>query len=394
MVDEWHRPGDGSYLQTDLTMFYYNNAIYPMTTIQITPAGSSTFTFALSMDKVTYFDVDVMNLQSIPTVYENGVTIAATSHYAISLAGIVALRITKSVGIFGWSVRGVSAGDSLLGFNTLIGGISGTGTDDHIVTWDGTGVAALKSAGPIIITNVISDVSSITLTQDTDNNTWYGYLAGHVSGATGNTAIGENAIAAVSSGGLNNTAVGFNALTAITTGDSNISIGHNAGSNLTVGDSNNIMMGNAAVASDNNRTKIGTRATHDVIDLPPFRARPAPTIDTDLADGTRTLLTMADLRSEIIHVNPDAARNWTLPNATAVVAGLVGQQDNDCIDFYIINADTGGTNDIRLVSNTGHTIVGNTDIPSASTTAHTEASSAHFRLRILPGPACITYRLA
>src|SRR5712691_1757572 len=72
-----------------------------------------------------------------------------------------------------------------------------------------------------------------------------------------NTAIGYEAL--LSSGtASDNTAIGANTLTSDTTGSANTALGSNAGSNLTTG-SNNIDIGNAGVAGESNKIRIGTK---------------------------------------------------------------------------------------------------------------------------------------
>src|SRR5439155_6137324 len=60
--------------------------------------------------------------------------------------------------------------------------------------------------------------------------------------------------------GINNTANGHAALRSNTTGNNNIAVGYRSGLNLTSG-GNNIDIGNAGVAGDNNKIRIGTTGT-------------------------------------------------------------------------------------------------------------------------------------
>ena len=75
-----------------------------------------------------------------------------------------------------------------------------------------------------------------------------------------NTATGDSALGRNTTGG-DNTATGDSALGRNTTGSSNIGLGVSAGNNLTTG-SNNIDIGNAGVASDAKKIRIGTRGMH------------------------------------------------------------------------------------------------------------------------------------
>src|SRR5207248_9769507 len=76
-----------------------------------------------------------------------------------------------------------------------------------------------------------------------------------------NTATGLQALFTNSSGN-SNTAQGLNALLKDTTGSSNIALGANAGSNLTIG-SNNIDIGNAGVAGEAGKIRIGKQGTQN-----------------------------------------------------------------------------------------------------------------------------------
>ena len=124
----------------------------------------------------------------------------------------------------------------------------------------------------------------------------------------------------------------------------------------------------------------------------PF-AHSAPTA----VSANTVTLTIAELLTGLLTRTMSAIGTWTLPTATLVVAGLsAGAADNISFDFYIINTDTGGANDITVAAGTDGTMVGNVDVPSAATSSHTELSSAHFRLRVdsVAAPTYICYRIA
>ena len=100
----------------------------------------------------------------------------------------------------------------------------------------------------------------------------YSNTAGIDNTATGFDALYSNTIGANNTAngyaalfsnttGVANTAIGSNALYSNTAGSSNIALGFNAGFNVTTG-SNNIDIGNAGVAGDFARIRIGTRPTH------------------------------------------------------------------------------------------------------------------------------------
>ena len=92
------------------------------------------------------------------------------------------------------------------------------------------------------------------------NNTASGVLAlGFNTTGSSNTATGISALQNNSTGG-NNTATGAYSLSQNYTGSSNIALGFQAGMNVT--GNNNIEIGNVGVAGDNNKIRIGTKATH------------------------------------------------------------------------------------------------------------------------------------
>jgi trimeric autotransporter adhesin len=76
-----------------------------------------------------------------------------------------------------------------------------------------------------------------------------------------NTANGLNALYS-NTAGNSNTAEGYQALQNTTTASFNIALGYNAGKNLTTG-SSNIDVGNAGVATDSNKIRIGKAGTHN-----------------------------------------------------------------------------------------------------------------------------------
>ena len=112
--------------------------------------------------------------------------------------------------------------------------------------------------------------------------------------------------------------------------------------------------------------------------------------------GNTVTLTIAELLTGLLTRNMSGAGTWTLPTATLVVAGLSASVvDNVSFDFYMINTDTGGANNITVAAGTDGSVIGNVIVPSAATTATMEMSSAHFRLRVddVAPPSYICYRL-
>lgn len=113
------------------------------------------------------------------------------------------------------------------------------------------------------------------------NNTFIGNagnLTLNTGSATEDTAVGSNALHAVTTGaentvvggfsgnlittGSNNTALGFSALDEITTGSGNIAIGVLAGSDYTSSESNNIAIGNLGTLGESGIIRIGRSPTH------------------------------------------------------------------------------------------------------------------------------------
>jgi hypothetical protein len=76
-----------------------------------------------------------------------------------------------------------------------------------------------------------------------------------------NTAVGFEALHENTTGN-SNTASGYHALYSNTTGSSNIALGFGAGQNLTTGN-NNIYIGNAGVAGESSKIRIGKQGTHN-----------------------------------------------------------------------------------------------------------------------------------
>src|SRR6266536_2455499 len=108
--------------------------------------------------------------------------------------------------------------------------------------------------------NTANGVDALRNNTTGSDNTATGYFALY-SNTTGiqNTANGDSALYS-NTIGANNTANGGAALINNTTGSSNIALGFQAGQNLTTG-SNNIDIGNAGVAGESKRIRIGTAGT-------------------------------------------------------------------------------------------------------------------------------------
>jgi len=148
-----------------------------------------------------------------------------------------------------------------------IGNIIGPGTvvDNRLVLFNGTTGNLLKQSTVITdAAGILGGVASITLTQNLDGNTWYGYTSlDSVTAGMGlrNSAFGENALTALTTGD-NNTAVGHSSLSVCTEGSANIGLGRDTLAALTTG-SDTIGIGFLALSSDVSTVgniAIGTRA--------------------------------------------------------------------------------------------------------------------------------------
>jgi hypothetical protein len=150
--------------------------------------------------------------------------------------------------------------------NTIGGDNTATGSQALFKNTTGSfntanGVSALQSntSGNNNTANGIDALFSNTIGND---NTANGSSAlglntsGSFNTANGNFALQSNTTAS------NNTAYGFSALTNNTTGKGNIALGSNAGINLTTG-SNNIDIGNAGVAGEAAKIRIGKQGTQN-----------------------------------------------------------------------------------------------------------------------------------
>ena len=86
-----------------------------------------------------------------------------------------------------------------------------------------------------------------------------------------------------------------------------------------------------------------------------IRSQPTP---TSLGDSDATL-TIGQLLTEILHMNPTVDRTLTFPTAALAVAGISGVQVGDSISFKIINeASTAADPAIIVAMGTGGTFIG------------------------------------
>ncbi len=105
--------------------------------------------------------------------------------------------------------------------------------------------------------------------------------------------------------------------------------------------------------------------------------------ETSLANNNLTL-TIAQLLTQILTQTPSTDRTLTLPTAALAVAGVVGAQVDDAIDFTIINLATGASDPtITVATGTGGTAVGYMDIDPHVNNLDTYrySGAATFRMR-------------
>jgi hypothetical protein len=161
-------------------------------------------------------------------------------------------------------------------FNTATGqialfsnttGISNTATGVSALQSNTTGTSYTANGAFALQNNTTGGSNTATGFQALNQNT-----TGFFNAATGgfalfsnttgafNTATGTTALN-LNTTGINNTVSGYQALSSNTTGSNNIALGYQAGINLTTGN-NNIDIGNAGVAGESRRIRIGTAGTH------------------------------------------------------------------------------------------------------------------------------------
>lgn len=121
-------------------------------------------------------------------------------------------------------------------------------------------------------------------------------------------------------------------------------------------------------------------------------AQPDPAV-TD--DGT-TALSAANILQRIVTCTPTADRSKATDTAANLIAGNLGlDNNNDSIDFSLINLATNGTSFITLTAGSGVTLVGSMII-SAQDSAEDAFTSgtAQFRVRRVSASAVTIYRIA
>tara|TARA_R110001583_G_scaffold28872_4_gene101743 strand:- start:10 stop:447 length:438 start_codon:yes stop_codon:yes gene_type:complete len=91
-----------------------------------------------------------------------------------------------------------------------------------------------------------------------------------------------------------------------------------------------------------------------------------PAVPATLTAGAHTV-TIAEIRNEIIQMDPTADRAFTLTTAALAVAGTPGCKVDDTLDFVIINTGTANADEIiTLAAGTGGTLVGSGAVCTAN----------------------------
>ncbi len=124
-----------------------------------------------------------------------------------------------------------------------------------------------------------------------------------------------------------------------------------------------------------------------------------PAVPAALTAAAHTL-TIAEIRNEIIQMDPTADKAWTLSTAALAVAGTPGCKVDDTLDFVIINTGTANADEIiTLAAGTGGTLVGSGAVCTANAVNDAMSTgSGLFRLyfdNVTEGSEAITvYRIA
>jgi hypothetical protein len=172
---------------------------------------------------------------------------AAASGANSDITSITGLTTDLTVAQGGTGAGTFAANGILYGAGTGAIAATAVGTDGHVLTSNGSGVAPTFQAaagGGATDINGLSDALT--------------------NSSGGTIGLGTGALAADDGSANKNTALGYNALNDATTGTGNTSLGNNAGAKVTTG-SGNIMIGNEAGGSlgpttTNYNTFVGTAA--------------------------------------------------------------------------------------------------------------------------------------
>ena len=124
-----------------------------------------------------------------------------------------------------------------------------------------------------------------------------------------------------------------------------------------------------------------------------------PAVPAALTAAAHTL-TIAEIRNEIIQMDPTADKAWTLSTAALAVAGTPGCKVDDTLDSVIINTGTANADEIiTLAAGTGGTLVGSGAVCTANAVNDAMSTgSGLFRLyfdNVTEGSEAITvYRIS
>jgi hypothetical protein len=221
-------------------------------------------------------------------------------------------------------------------------------TDNAMCRFDGTTGKVIKN-GTVIVDDPgnFSGVQSITVLQDAQNNTKYGYTAlDSVTSGDGNTCFGENAGTAITTGdrccafgmnalsqnvsGFNNNAFGERALLNCT-GAGNNGFGRNAGDTIS-GGNNNVIIGEASGGNDHsNCVLIGTTAGSNLggdgnvmIGASAGRFTGSGTNNTVVGTGALDKLSPINNSSNTIAIGADAGNLYEGASNNNICIGNVG----------------------------------------------------------------------
>ncbi len=101
---------------------------------------------------------------------------------------------------------------------------------------------------------------------------------------------------------------------------------------------------------------------------------------TSLSDAAVTL-TVAQILTEILHMDPSTDRTVTMPTAANLVSGIANAKVGDRVEFVMINESTG--NDvITLAMGTGGTLIGSALINPQSLQAHIDPGTGRYVVRL------------
>ena len=315
-------------------------------------------------------------------VYDLDVSATDTVHIGRD-SGLNLAKI-NSVGL------GLNTGKDIQGENSVaIGNNAGVNTQG-----DNSVAIGYLSASNNQKENSIAIGTMAGFTTQGENSISIGNIAGNdkqkdysiaIGANAGNSTQGENSIAIGRSTGSNNQ------------GDNSIAVGYLAGGTSQIANSIILNASGLDLVSVNSGLFIDplTNATNNATNILFYDSstkeikydsnslisgvisKPAPfTVGSD-----NITLTIANILSGILRRNMGAVGTWTLPTAALSVAAISGASINDALDFYIVNENTAGINDITLAIGAGGTMIGNVNIPSASITGSMELSSGHFRIQ-------------